>query len=267
MKRVLFLALLVACKTSPPPAAAPKPPAPQAKAHRVMILEGTPRGEFQELRRLISHLKEWSFQAFVEAPDGSTQWQSDTAPPKVGPYGAPALGDKSLIIIGDIDPVKIGDPNPFIDYVRAGGMLVFVAGPNHNPKKFQTTAWTRLLPAQVFVEWASRPQVLFNLTPAGETHRVCRLAEKNRDAWNELGGMLWFVRAERVKMEATVLAEIEFDAEKDVRAKEPIITMMPMGLGHVLFLSTDELTHVKSMITGRLIYKDIWTNIFQWAKQ
>jgi hypothetical protein len=267
MKRLLLVLVLAGCQSAPKPAPPPPVKPPPAKSHRVMILEGSPRGDYLEIRRLIAHLKDWSHQVFIETPDGSTQWESDTGPAKSGPYGSPALGDKDLIIIGDIDPRKIGEPGPFVDYVRAGGTLVLVAGTRHNPKSYQTSAWSRLLPAQVFSEWNRRPPVLFSVTAAGETHKVCKLAEKNRDAWNELGGMLWFVRAERVKMEATVLAEIEFDAAKDSRVKEPLITLMPMGLGNILYLSSDELTHVKSMITGRLIHKDIWTNIFQWAKK
>jgi hypothetical protein len=228
------------------------------------------------LRRWLGESEEWGCRIFTEAPDGRTEWIVDSEPPRPGSYGTPDLASYDLVILGDIDPARLGHPDPFLEYLRAGGTLVWLAGPNHNPQKFQATAWTRLLPAQTFQEFKPGPPVIFEATAAGRTHPVCRIAETeaaSEKEWKDLGAVIRFVRSERVKMETQVLAELKFEERPDPGRREPDLTSEPLlmvwsvGLGRALFIATDDLHKIKSMVSGRFVHKDLWRSIFQWARK
>lgn len=273
MKRALVLLLgMAACHPPKALAAAvptPKPAPSAAKPHSVMILEGPPRPEFRFLKQMLVRSSEWSYRIFVEAPDGNTQWESDSSATKIGPFGSPPTADQDLIVIGDIDPTRLGNPGAFVEYARGGGTIVFVPGLKNNPKKFQGTAWSALLPCESFVE-ATAPAI-FEITDAGQSHPVCRLdadKKKNIEAWRELEAVFWFVRSTRVKIEAQVLAELQFRSPSGgPRISEPLIIGTPLERGKILFLATDEWDKIQSNVTDRSVQTRVWQNIFESSKR
>lgn len=225
---------------------------------RVLLADSVPRYEFRYLKALLER------EAFREEGRNTLEvstvlQQADldfTAEDRTALDHFPVQRDElfryDVILLGDIDPSSL---SPIVlknlqDYVRdAGGGLVLMAGPRHNPLKFQGTPLETLLP--VDLENASLPPEGVpipngfhpELTIEGRTsNTVFRFEDSEPESlkvWANLPDWYWYVRTPLLKPGAVVFVSHPFQNGED--GLLPLISVQQYGAGKVMFHATDEL--------------------------
>ncbi|MFM9964846.1 MAG: VWA domain-containing protein, partial [Planctomycetaceae bacterium] len=234
---------------------------------KVLLADGLPRWEFRELKNTLEREATIELHTLLQEADLEFALQDETAKPLKGrfPLTREALAEYDVVLLGDVNPGAFspGTLELLREFVREGGGLLLIAGPQHMPVAFRGTPLETLLP--IDLETARVPPLDADLrepfqprwteagrlsTPLFRHLQLEGLAidggtsdgNNSRDVWRSLPGLFWLCEAPRLKAGATVLLEHpQRRGEKSDSGRLPVISMQRFGAGKILFHATDEL--------------------------
>ena len=252
---------------------------------KVLLIDGTPRWEFQYIRNALARDPQVSLDAVVfrqpPSPEGSVPTYATSLPESVTD-GPDPLNGYDAIILGDITPADWPAEawerlERFVD--QRGGTLLVSAGPASFPLSWRNETAKKLLPVQdpivvpvdPEVRDAARPSLPagVRVRPVVETQeswpmlRFAAEADRSRAVWENLPALPW-VLAGRPKPAATPLIRAE-GAGVNPEASATVVAM-PYGLGQVLLVGTDG-TWRWRLRAGDVYHHRFWGQALRWAAQ
>lgn len=247
---------------------------------RILLADGLPRWEFRELKNLLEREPTIELHTLLQEADLEFALQDETAKPLQGrfPLTREALSVYDVLLLGDLNPGAFspGVLEQVREFVREGGGLLLMAGPEHMPLSFRGTPLETLLPVEL--DGASVPPSDADLrepfqprwTDAGRLStplfRHLQLDDLtadsgaaggslSRDVWRSLPGLFWMCDAPRLRAGAIVL--LEHPQRRGEKQPLPVIALQRFGAGKVLFQATDELWRWRFR-DGETIYSRYW---------
>ena len=234
---------------------------------KILLADGLPRWEFRELKNMLEREPTVELHTLLQEADLEFALQDETAKPLQGrfPLSREALSAYDVLLLGDLDPgvFSPGVLEHVREFVRDGGGLLVMAGPQHMPLAFRGTPLETLLPVEL--DTTSVPPSDADLrepfqprwTEAGrlstplfrhlqldelENDGTPSTSNSSRDVWHSLPGLFWLCQSPRLRAGATVLLEHpQRRGEKSATGGLPVIALQRFGAGKVLFHATDEL--------------------------
>lgn len=246
---------------------------------KVLLADSAPRYEFRYLKHLLEREKTITLHVILQQADADYAGEDATARPLRGrfPLEQQQLLAYDAIIVGDVDFSVVPEEvlRNLLAYVRAGGSLIFVAGPSYNPVSYTHPALKTLLPFDVAgVRLPDENEIFVNgfrplLTHAGRLHPAFQLAdsrEANARLWEKLPPFYWVVEVGELKPAAQVLAEhparLTQPDEEGNRRRLPVIILQRLGAGKVLYHATDDLWRWRRLV-GDLYYGRYWVQLLR----
>jgi hypothetical protein len=241
-----------------------------AKQIRVLYAEGQPRYEFRFVKFLLEREspdgkknKSIELKTFLQDADADFAATDKTALTAF-PATPAELGQYDVVILGDIDPNKLGNNNlrNLADFVRGedskgqkvgkGGGLLLIAGGLYNPHAFQKTPLADVIPIEPGVKPAEpvlrEDKLRLELTPIGRMHPIFRFSSddaQNMIVLQRLAPMYWWSGGYRLKPLAEVLAvhpalkgDPRDPASHDGRL--PLVVQQFVGSGRSMFFGFEE---------------------------
>jgi hypothetical protein len=214
---------------------------------RILYIENTPRWEYKFLQTALLRDRrvEASFLLVKAAPQ-----VLHSGPPFLPEFPArDRLFAFDLLILGDVAAADLGKQHMewLVEFVKEGGGLVVIAGPQHAPASFDGTPLADVLPVEFLpvkfkVESDARPQAFHPLlTDAGERADFLALADTPQEslkAWKDLPGFYWHYPVTKLRPGATAL--LVHPRAKMGEQPMPLLASHYYGKGQVLFLAVEE---------------------------
>lgn len=232
---------------------------------KVLYAEYLPRWEYRYLKNALIRDKTMETQIFLFSADPEFTQDSSPGVPALNAF--PSQRDElfkyHVVILGDVDPEgHLGTARLELlkEFVAAGGGVVFLSGPHHNPSRYPRSAdLYTLLPVQVSdagrLEGFDSPVTKsFNvkLSAVGREHPVMRLdndSARNLQLWenedgrfyDHLPGFFWFASVGRAKGNAVVLAQHPELSQPLSNPPKPLVifAFMNYGKGRTFFSAVD----------------------------
>lgn len=245
---------------------------------KILLADGLPRWEFRELKNTLEREPTIELHTLLQESDLEFALQDETAKPLQGrfPLTREALSAYDVLLLGDLNPGALtpGVLENVREFVREGGGVLMIAGPNHMPKDYRGSPIETLLPMELdtvkipppdaSISESFRPQ----WTAAGQQStplfRHLQLDGTSRDVWRSLQGLYWLCEAPRLKPGATVL--VEHSQRRGEKQPLPVITMQRFGAGKVLFHATDELWRWRFR-GGERLYSRYWVQALRYLSR
>lgn len=226
---------------------------------KVLVIDQEPRWDLEFLLATLHRDKRLVARAILVDGDDSLKRDPDYLPAL--PEDKNALYDNTIIILGDVDPVSLGDARMkmLAEWVsELGGGLLFHAGPKFNPRAYRDTPLAPLLPvepATVSGSENTRPVDLvpLSLTTAGKYTPVLKLSEdeeENLAFWRKFPGVRWAAHVERAKPGTEVLLTRG-------GGEIPVVAVQNYGAGQTMFIGTDETYRWRTKVGGKH-YAQLW---------
>jgi len=266
---------------------------------RVLFVDHPPRWEYRFLKNaLIRDPKILAHCLLTSADEGFPQEVSQEAtdekfktPIREFPKTLEDLLLYDVIILGDVDPAKIGGSETLTNIKRFvtdfSGGLIFISGVMYNPRSFRGTPLDELLPV-VPEEYresdsAASQEYGYALTDYAKANKghpiICfpaiaddlpRVLEQWQDLdqrGDNLRGFRWFSRA-RVKPTAQVLVEVTgIEGQNIPGRRPPLFVAGNYGRGRVFWSATDE-THMWRYTVGdNPWFYPFWQQAMYWAME
>ncbi len=242
-----------------------------AKQIKVLYVEGQPRYEFRFVKFLLERespdaKKNKSIELKTFSTDADADFaQTDKTALTAFPPTQAELSQFDVVILGDVDPRKLGEKNlqNLADFVRGedakgkkfgkgGGGLLLIAGAFYNPHSYKNTPLADVIP----IEPGERPKeaglhdkkLHLELTPMGRMHPIFRFSSNDNDnlkIMQQLAPIYWWSGNYRLKPLAEVLAvhpELKGDARDPAGhdGRLPLVVQQFVGAGRSLFFGFDE---------------------------
>jgi hypothetical protein len=266
---------------------------------KVLLADGLPRWEFRELKNTLEREATIELHTLLQEADLEFALQDETAKPLKGrfPLTNEALADYDVILLGDMNPGAFspGVLEQIHDFVRDGGGLLVMAGPQHMPLAFRGTPLEMLLPIEIdavrvpppdadlrepfqprFTDAGRLSTPLFRHLFGAGSDRVHAadaaidrqsLTRPDESGKYELPGLFWLCAVPRLKAGATVLLEHpQLRGEKSATGGLPVIVMHRFGAGKVLFHATDELWRWRFR-NNELVYSRYWIQALRYLSR
>lgn len=243
---------------------------------RVLLVDSLPRWEYRELKFMLEREKTVELHTVLQDADLEFADQDVSAQTLRGrfPVNKDQLNNYDVVILGDVDAKQLGPTvlENLRDFVReAGGGLVLIAGPQHNPASYRGTLLQTLLPveldgltlppAEITIENSFQP----TLTLEGQKSTpIFRFDDNELDSlsvWKRLPGFYWLAETPQLKPGATVFVEHPTKRGKDRGL--PVISMQRFGAGKVLYHATDE-TWLWRRRVGDLYFGRYWVQAIRY---
>ncbi len=240
---------------------------------KVLLADGLPRWEFRELKNTLEREATIELHTLLQEADLEFALQDETAKPLKGrfPLTREALAEYDVILLGDVNPGAFspGVLEQVREFVREGGGLLLMAGPQHMPLAFRGTPLETLLPIELDAARVPPPDAdlrepfqprwteagrlstplfrhLFgarsdriDAVDATRNHQPSTRPDESGHYKLELPGLFWLCESPRLKAGATVL--LEHPQRRGEKQPLPVIVLQRFGAGKVLFHATDEL--------------------------
>jgi hypothetical protein len=265
----------------------------------VILVEDQPRWEDRYIANYLKRdnrvqlqqvLLEAAHIAGVQAPatvKASPTNKGDAA--QILPATAEEWSAFDLIILGDI-PTEFLSPETQKNIAKAvrdrGAALIVIAGPLNMPGRYTGSPLAELLPVHLASNWSVasladhmkngfRPKVsseglnsiLGQLSPDEKT---------NAQYWSMMPTWYWHSEQTQAKQSASVIWEIS-DAKRDADARSEntslaesrqraLIATMPVGLGRVMYLSSDSTWRMRQ-VDGVNLHEKFWGQVIRWVVQ
>lgn len=247
---------------------------------KILLADGLPRWEFRELKNLLEREPTIELHTLLQEADLEFALQDETAKPLQGrfPLTRETLSVYDVLLLGDLNP---GAFSPSVlehvrEFVREGGGLLLMAGPEHMPLGFRGTPLETLMPVELDAvsvppsdadlrepfqpRWTDAGRLS---TPLFRHLQLDDLAgdggssngNASRDVWRSLPGLFWMCDAPRLRAGAIVL--LEHPQRRGEKQPLPVIALQRFGAGKVLFHATDELWRWRFR-DGERIYSRYW---------
>lgn len=241
---------------------------------RVFMIEQEPRWDWRYLLDFLQDDRRLTLKCVLLDGDPSLLKLPNTPFIAALPDDRASLYDSDIILLGDVDPARLGRERmqlirEWVD--QAGGGLVFLAGPNHNPRSYLGTPLESLLPvvplsgpADTFAERHKDP-VKLDLTAAGARSPLLRLSEKpagNAALWRGFEGIRWTAKVSRPRPGAEVLLVDPSPSRSTPAGPGPVLARQRYGRGEVMYFGFNETYRWRSGLGGKF-YAQIWSQIFQ----
>ena len=224
---------------------------------RVLLVEGLPSYEFRTLRQLLSRLvreetgdRVVQLTTLLQSADFEIADQDETAI-RVFPVRREELFAYDVLVFGDVDPAQLTSSmmEQIAEFVTVrGGGVIFIAGNRFNPTAYAGTALEHLFPVDLAdvshppaTEILDQPYAVAT-TPLGRASPHLQLGDSPTESdkiWRRLPPLYWFLSSTDLKPSARLLVE---QLREDTTARDalPVIMMMFVGAGKVVFHATDE---------------------------
>lgn len=146
---------------------------------------------------------------------------------------------------------------------KRGGLAVLVAGAEHLPEEYAVETFSDLLPYRIgekkplWRTWQGEDPV-YRFSPANNSPHRLSLAETdsaNQQAWASLPPLFRYMSLPPLKPIARALLS-------EQETKDPVITEMPLGAGHVLFIGLEETWRWRHK-TGHPLQESIWLQMLR----
>ncbi len=263
---------------------------------RVLYVEHPPRYEYRFLKNaLIRDPKVLCHCLLTSADEGFPQEHSIEAneekfkqPIKEFPRDLKDLVDYDVLILGDVDPGRLGGRESLENIRRFvtdfGGGLILLSGVMHNPRLFRGTPLEDCLP--VFPEEVRETEAasqaygyaLTDYAKAEGGHPIIRFPTIGKDLpklieqWEDkdqradgLVGIRWFTKS-KPKSLAQVLVEVTGVQGQDVPGKRPpLFAVMNYGKGRVFWSATDETWLWRYLAGDHPYFYPFWQQSMYWA--
>lgn len=241
---------------------------------RVFMIDQEPRWDWRYLLDFLQDDRRLTLQCVLLDGDPSLLKLPNTPFIATLPKDRAALYDSDIILLGDVDPARLGKERmqlirEWVD--QAGGGLVFLAGPNHNPRSYLGTPLEALLPVvplsgpvEQLVARHPAP-VKLALTPAGARSPLLRLSENaaaNTALWKNFSGVRWTAKVARARPGAEVLLVDPSPTRATPSGPGPVLARQRFGRGEVMYFGFNETYRWRSELGGKY-YAQIWSQIFQ----
>lgn len=241
---------------------------------RVFMIDQEPRWDWRYLLDFLQDDRRLTLKCVLLDGDPSLLKLPDTPFIAALPDDRAALYESDIILLGDVDPARLGRERMQLirDWVdQAGGGLVFLAGPNHNPRSYLGTPLEPLLPVVPLsgpVEQlaARHPEpAKLALTAAGARSPLLRLSEKpaeNAALWRNFEGIRWTAKVARARPGAEVLLVDPTPSRSTPSGPGPVLARQRFGRGEVMYFGFNETYRWRSGLGGKY-YAQIWSQVFQ----
>ncbi len=238
---------------------------------KVLLADGVPRWEFRELKNTLEREATIELHTLLQEADLEFALQDETAKPLKGrfPLTHEALAEYDVVLLGDVNPGAFSPDTleQVCEFVRDGGGLLLMAGPQHMPLAFRGTPLETLLPIELdgarvplpdaelresfqprWTEAGRLSTPLFRHLFGARSDRIDAVdattdrqsrTRPDQSGHYELPGLFWLCESPRLKAGATVL--LEHPQRRGEKQLLPVIALQRFGAGKVLFHATDEL--------------------------
>ena len=245
---------------------------------KILLADGLPRWEFRELKNTLEREPTIELHTLLQEADLEFALQDETAKPLQGrfPLTREALSAYDVLLLGDLNPGALtpGVLENVREFVREGGGVLIIAGPNHMPKEFRGSPIETLLPMELDTVKVPPPDAIISepfrpqWTAAGQQStplfRHLQIDGTSRDIWHSLPGLYWLCETPRMKPGATVL--IEHSQLRGEKQPLPVITLQRFGAGKILFHATDELWRWRFR-GGERLYSRYWVQALRYLSR
>ena len=222
---------------------------------RVLYVEGYPRWDYRYLKTMLIREESIDCSIMLVSADREFAQEGDTPIARL-PRELRELEDYDVVIIGDVSSgyFSPGQLQLLRDHVAdSGAGLLWIAGQDHTPHSYESTALADLLPMRRPGE-AGRvdpraASLIVKPTPLAEALNVMKLTSTHQEmltikdtphdtAWpSGLASLTWVQDVGDLKPSAEVLAEVG----NDVIAAVPLVTRLRYGGGQSVYVATDEI--------------------------
>jgi hypothetical protein len=244
------------------------------KKFHVLLIEQEPRWDFRYLLDYLQRDRRLEVKCvMIDGEPGLDKIQDSPFLPAL-PETRDAFFSSQVLIIGDVNPADLGEARMqmMAEWVEAGGGIIFLAGPHHNPTSYAGTPLEPLLPvvpdnlAKNDQEGTSASEPFqLRLSRAGQQSPFLQMdpdATLNREIWAGFPGVLWTAPILRVRPGAEVLL-VDSRPERSGRYGQlPVFAMQAYGSGSCVYFGTDETYRWRSR-TGEKYYSILWGQIMQ----
>lgn len=245
---------------------------------KILLADGLPRWEFRELKNTLEREPTIELHTLLQEADLEFALQDETAKPLQGrfPLTREALSAYDVLLLGDLNPGALtpGVLENVREFVREGGGVLIIAGPNHMPKEFRGSPIETLLPMELdtvkipppeaSITESFRPQWTATGQQSTPLFRHLQLDGTSHDVWRSLPGLYWLYEAPRMKPGATVL--IEHSQRRGEKQPLPVIVLQRFGAGKILFHATDELWRWRFR-GGERLYTRYWVQALRYLSR
>ncbi|HVJ81214.1 MAG TPA: hypothetical protein VNC50_09110 [Planctomycetia bacterium] len=210
---------------------------------RVLLVDTLPRYEFRFLKTLLD--RQSTMEAKVLLLDADPEYvQQDRSAIGFFPADAAELAKFDVIVVGDVRPNLMSrqQQENVREFVRKGGGVMFVAGPQFGPTAFRDTPLEDLLPVRPAAASEQPAPGGFKpkLTLEGATSPIYRFAsddKENREIWGALPEMFWHATVEKLKPAASAL--LEHPTAKVENKALPLAAVQYYGAGRTYYQGFD----------------------------
>lgn len=244
------------------------------KKFNVLLVEQEPRWDFRFLLDYLQRDPRLVVKCVMIDGEPGLANQPDSPFLSSLPATREAFFASQVLILGDVNPSDLGHDRMemIVEWVEAGGGLIFLAGSNFNPAAYLGTPLEVLLPV---VPDIRRPRALrsqrepspfpLELTPTGRQSPYLRMAAEpaaNLRIWEGFPGVRWVAPVARVKPGAEVLLVDPRPSSAGRYGKLPVFAMQGYGSGKCVYFGTDETYRWRSRV-GEKYYSILWGQIMQ----
>ncbi|MCX6878674.1 MAG: VWA domain-containing protein [Verrucomicrobia bacterium] len=244
------------------------------KKFHVLLVEQAPRWDFRFLLDYLQRDPRLVVKSvMIDGEPGLAKRPDSPFLPSL-PATRESLFASQVLILGDVNPTDLGHERMamIVDWVEAGGGIIFLAGSNFNPASYLGTPLEALLP---IIPDIRRPHALrsqreatpfpLELTPAGRRSPYLQMdpdPAANQRIWDGFPGVRWAAPVARVKPGAEVLLADPRPTRAGRYGKLPVLAMQGYGSGKCVYFGTDETYRWRSR-TGGKYYSILWGQIMQ----
>ena len=244
------------------------------KKFNVLLVEQEPRWDFRFLLDYLQRDQRLVVKCVMIDGEPGLARQADSPFLPALPSTRDAYFQSQVLILGDVNPTALGYERMemIVEWVEAGGGIIFLAGSNFNPASYLGTPLEALLPV---VPETRRSHALrslrepapfpLELSPAGRRSPYLQMAADpaaNQRIWDEFPGVRWVAPVARVKPGAEVLLVDPRPSSAGRYGKLPVFAMQGYGSGKCVYFGTDETYRWRSR-TGGKYYSILWGQIMQ----
>ncbi|MBI3829291.1 MAG: hypothetical protein HY291_07230 [Planctomycetes bacterium] len=231
------------------------------KKVKVLVLESSPRWEYRYLTSALLRDKRVECKILLRVPDL----------PELAVPGSPYVKEfpekeellkYDVLVFGNVPNDSTWTEQQLLNIKRfvreEGGGIWFIAGKNNLPDTYKDSKIEDMIP----VEFDRMPEITADdeknspltegfrvvLTPEGKTHSLTRLDagaggtdEDNAGRWEMMPDFYWYHKANRARMNATVLLVHAGEGDAGQRGgPAPVFVTAPYGRGRVLYSAVDQ---------------------------
>ncbi len=240
---------------------------------KALLVDSEPRYEYRFLKTLLERQGAVDLRTLLLDADPE-YLQEDRSALGHFPERLEELKKFDVVLLGDVKPALLGASAAadLADFVKQGGGLAFLAGPENDPNQYKGTPLEDVLPIKLGGALASARRVAeegfqARLTTEGMLHPIMRLGgtdEENLAAWQGLQPLFWHVPADQLKPAAQAL--LEHPARSANGRQIALVATQFFGGGRVLYHGFDGTWRWRHLVED-LHHSRYWTQAVRYLSR